>query len=105
MWPWITSSDGSIVIGNSWQVGAFIWDELHGTRELDNTLVDDYGLDLAGWDLGWVYGISDDGMTMVGGGVNPYGANETWIVTIPEPATVVLLAAGGLSVFGRAVRA
>lgn len=85
------SADGSTVIGNSWVVGAFIWDEPHGIRELDSALVDDYGLDLAGWDLGWVHGISDDGLTMAGEGVNPDGANETWIVTVPEPATFIFL--------------
>jgi len=85
------SGDGSIVIGNSMYEGAFIWDELHGTRELDNALVDDYGLDLAGWNLGNVEAISDNGLTITGWGVNPQGNVEAWIVTVPEPATIVFL--------------
>ena len=93
------SADGSVVVG--WGIGfeddyseAFIWDEVHGMRDLKGLLVNDYGLDLAGWTLNEATGISDDGMTIVGTGINPDGYIEGWIATIPEPATVLLFALG-----------
>ena len=33
----------------------------------------------------------DDGLTIVGAGVNPNGDNEGWIAVIPEPSTGLLL--------------
>ena len=42
------------------------------------------------------YGISDDGLTIVGYGINPDGFHEAWIATVPEPSTLILFALGGL---------
>jgi hypothetical protein len=42
-------------------------------------------------------GISDDGLTIAGNGDNSYGNYEGWIVTIPEPATLLLLGLGSLA--------
>jgi probable HAF family extracellular repeat protein len=92
--PVDVSGDGSVVVGNSWVVGGFIWDATNGTRLLSDALVADYGLDLGGWRLDGVSAISDDGRILVGGGRNPQGQNEIWMVTVPEPGTLVLLAAG-----------
>jgi len=89
------SADGSIVVGESSVDsggGAFIWDAENGMRQLDQVLTDDFGLDLTGWTLIRAKGISDDGFTIVGQGLNPSGENEGWIVTIPEPSTALLLA-------------
>jgi uncharacterized membrane protein len=97
------SADGSIVVGESGS-NAFIWDESNGMRNLQAVLETDYGLDLCGWSLILVDGISDDGKVMVGFGTNPSGSGEAWMVNlanatmIPEPGSLVMLA--GLAVMG-----
>jgi probable HAF family extracellular repeat protein len=81
--------DGSVVVGGSGD-DAFIWHSDHGMRDLGGVLTDEYGLDLTGWSaLGTAYGISDDGLTVVGGGVHN-GLGEAWIAHIPEPTTLTL---------------
>jgi len=87
------SADGSVVVGMGAWAGAFIWDRTNGMRHLQSVLTD-CGLDLAGWNLREANGISADGLTIVGTGTNPYGEQEAWVATIPEPATVCLLALG-----------
>jgi len=93
-------ADGSVVVGWS-ETGvnrheAFIWDEIYGMRNLGDVLVNDYGLDLTGWTLRSTTGISDDGLTFVGSGLNPSGYREGWVATIPEPGTVLLLGLGAV---------
>jgi len=93
------SGDGSVVVGESRAAlgsEAFIWDGTNGMRNLGDVLVSDYGLDLTSWILLSARGISDDGLTIVGEGVNPAGYEESWIATIPEPATVLLLGLGAV---------
>ncbi|MBT3201689.1 MAG: HAF repeat/PEP-CTERM domain-containing protein [Phycisphaerales bacterium] len=83
------SGNGAVVVGDSWSASAFrepfVWDPIHGMRSLKGILVNDYGLDLTGWDLRTAFGVSDDGQTIVGTGVNPSGRPEGWIVTIAAP--------------------
>jgi hypothetical protein len=57
-------------------------------RSLENVLTSHYGLDLTGWELRYATGISDDGLTIVGGGRNPSGQLEGWraVLDISEPA-------------------
>jgi uncharacterized membrane protein len=99
------SGDGSVVVGGS-NGEAFFWDAIGGWRPLEDVLVDDYGLDVTGWELSGAFGISDSGLTIVGTGTNPSGDKEGWIAVIPEPTTALLLASG-LAVLGagRAARA
>jgi len=90
------SGDGSVVVGNAFGGGtqdAVIWIGESGVI-LKGWLETEHGLDLAGWSLGDATGISDDGFTIVGYGVNPDGVVEGWIAVIPDPSTGLLLGAG-----------
>jgi len=84
------SGDGSVIVGyvqnNSGfdEQKAFIWDQEHGMRLLQDVLEDDFGLDLSGWKLtepwaSWrATGISADGLTIVGDALNGAGVREGW---------------------------
>jgi len=102
------SADGSIVGGfDTTALGeqAFLWDEQNGMRVVQQILID-LGLaaDLSAWSLQRVTGLSADGRTLVGVGIDPSGVEKGWIATIPEPATGGLLLAGllGLGLARRA---
>ena len=80
------SGDGTVVVGSSWSEAgaeAFVWDATNGMRSLRALLVDQHELDLTGWTLMSANGVSDDGQTIVGTGVNPDGHTEGWIATLP----------------------
>ena len=86
------SANGSIVVGESstgitgsCTTEAFIWDAENGIRRLENVLNAE-GLNLTGWILCTARGISDDGKTIAGTGINPEGFREAWIANIdPTP--------------------
>jgi probable HAF family extracellular repeat protein len=87
------SADGSIIVGRGDGFEEpFIWDAVNGMRSL-TTVLTDLGLDLTGWDLRTATGISADGSTIVGDGVNN-GVEQAWIAVIPEPGTGLLLMTG-----------
>lgn len=93
------SFDGSVVIGNAisperTRSDVFIWDEGRGMRELRQVLAVELGLDLTGWKLDEAFGVSGDGLTIVGNGTNPEGLQEAWLAVIPEPHTALLVMAG-----------
>ena len=92
-----TSGDGQIVGGSASRFDgprgisvqlasnrAFIWDRFTGMRNLQAVLTD-LGLDLEGWTLEGVGGISEDGLVIVGRGINPAGNTEAWIADLGEP--------------------
>ncbi len=64
---------------------------MNDARILQAVLADDLGLDLAGWTLDVALGISADGLTIVGQGINPNGDHEAWIAVIAEPVPVLRL--------------
>ena len=51
-------------------------------RSLSDILLSHYNMDLGGWVLTQAIGISDDGLTVAGNGINPEGNEEGWIVTL-----------------------
>jgi hypothetical protein len=69
-------------------------------RDLQDLLVSDFALggQLVGWQLLTATGISDDGLSIAGNGLNPNGDGEAWLVRLdhplstPEPPTTGLLA-------------
>ncbi len=80
------SADGNSIVGDNGN-HAIIWDPRHGMRRLKDALIDDYGLDLAGWELTSAAGITPDGKTIVGSGTNPAGQSEAWIANL-EPLSL-----------------
>ena len=102
------SDDGSTVVGSSSTEGpgyheaAFLWNASAGMRSLQDILVNACGLDLQGWTLLNAEGISADGLTIVGNGLNPAGQSEAWIAVLPEPAALApLIAIAALTARGR----
>jgi uncharacterized membrane protein len=101
--PLDVTDDGSTIIGYSdtgISVGvgeeAFIWDAVHGMRNLKQVLQEDHGLNLAGWTLTRANAMSADGRVIVGDGIIG-GARRGWVAVIPEPSTVVIAGLGLLS--------
>jgi len=89
------SADGSVVVGDDISgasppgtVEAFVWSESTGMRSVQNVLADEFGLDLSGWSLISALGVSDDGLTIMGNGINPDGASEDWIAVLPSTLAV-----------------
>ena len=79
------SADGSVIVGSSYIVSGkvvFIWDAVKGMRNLQAILEVQLGLNLAGWTLTDARGVSPNGNTIVGYGINPLGATEGWIATL-----------------------
>lgn len=80
------SADGSIIVGHylsSERSGVFIWDAVNGMRDLSMVLRDTHKLDVKGWRLEKVFALSGDGKTIVGGGSDPEGIPQAWLITIP----------------------
>ena len=98
------SADGTVVVGGGTSVTgteAFIWDQINGMRSIQDMLINDFSLDLTGWKLNTASSISADGLTIVGYGNSPNGYIAGWVATIPEPATLTMLALGGLRILRR----
>jgi len=61
------------------------------------------GVDLTGWRLTGVSGVSADGLTLVGNGIDPLGQPQGWMAMIPSPG--VPLVAGFAAIFSARRRA
>jgi uncharacterized membrane protein len=107
-----TSADGSVVVGfgiSGSGPEAFLWDSPNGMRNLEDVLTSDYGLgnSLTGWRLDRATGISPDGLTIVGYGINPSGDTEAWraqLTPVPVPAAIWLFGSGLAALVGLARR-
>lgn len=96
MYPRDLSDDGGVVVGTDgsddiWNYGtlatgrAVVWKPSLGPRPLSlECVLDGFGVPATGWRLISVRGCSDDGLTLVGVGVNPDGRLEAWRATIPR---------------------
>jgi probable HAF family extracellular repeat protein len=96
------SGDGNVIVGHSSgdPGGAFIWDEQHGIQHLKELLEAQFGFDLSEWSsLSVAYGVSDDGLTIVGSGTRA-GVTEAWMAHVPEPASFSLVLIGVWFAFG-----
>lgn len=76
------SGDGSIAVGGT-DADAMIWDPANGMRDLHDVL-EDAGLDVDGWFLSGALDISDDGRTIVGGGIDPLGRPQAWLARLSQ---------------------
>ncbi len=77
------SDDGGVVVGyGTGPAGqeAFVWTRAGGLESLRARLIAAGVPGLAGWRLLVANGVSADGRVIVGGGTNPVGAPEGWIV-------------------------
>lgn len=91
----ITADGGTIVGGGGGR--ALIWDATNGRRDLQNVLMEDYGLDLSQWQLWEATDISADGSVIVGRGFHQVGGEwrqEAWAALLPEPGSLMLLMLG-----------
>src|SRR5205814_1854459 len=81
-----TDADGSVIVGQIGFQRAYVWDDAHGLRDLQDLLAAQ-GADLTGWTLERAFGVSGDGRTIVGDGKNPSGNSEAWIATLADEST------------------
>jgi hypothetical protein len=85
-----TNHDGSVVVGNSYPIypgydpRPFLWTPANGMVDLREHLIAQ-GLDLEGWNLGNVVGISADGFSIIGSGIRN-NAGRGWIIHLAWPA-------------------
>ena len=94
------SGDGEVIVGSGRSDAgdeAMLWTNEIGMVSLRDYLVEMGVSNLSNWFLREARGISADGRTIVGVGTNPSGDYEAWIVTIPEPSSLVLALGGLLS--------
>jgi probable HAF family extracellular repeat protein len=89
------SADGSVVVGHNTSgvfpfttTEAFVWTETNAMRSVWSVLVDEFELDLTGWTLTSAVGVSDDGLAILGNGVNPDGESEAWIAVLPSSLAI-----------------
>jgi probable HAF family extracellular repeat protein len=101
------SADGSTIVGldGSGSVSeAFFWNPSSGVVNLQDYLLANGVVEVEEWTLKSAIDVSADGRTILGAGTNPLGQTEAWVVTIPEPPTVLLLAAALFAIAAMRIR-
>ena len=93
------SGDGAVIVGYlecEWDDKpgkseiAIIWDSVHGMRNLQSVLTNEYHLNLDGWQLFEATGISADGRTIVGSAEGRPGGYEGWMVHLDRPVNAAV---------------
>jgi probable HAF family extracellular repeat protein len=80
------SADGQVIVGGSeTSLGteAYVWTPSCGMRNLKSYLLSLGVGSVASWTLQNAHGVSADGTTIVGYGINPSGQTEPWIAHVP----------------------
>jgi probable HAF family extracellular repeat protein len=101
------SADGSVVVGTGQtEIGseAMIWTAETGMVNLRQALLSLGISELTDWTLISAAGVSADGRTIVGTGINPAGLREAYVATIPEPSTMALAALAATSLLALGMR-
>lgn len=86
------SADGGVAVGAGLLNGkllGFVWTEARGVVLADDLLTA-YGIDLGGYTINGISGVSNDGRTFVGVATSPSGRGEPFIARIPEPSATTL---------------
>jgi len=74
-----------------------------GLRSLRDLLVKGYGLDLTGWTLRSATGISADGRSIVGFGIDPSGDDRACSPSSPKAGLLVALGLAGVALLHRRI--
>ena len=86
------SDDGNVIVGTAsgfTTFEAFVWTPEFGMVSVKQYLAQHGVTGLDGWHLLYANGVSGDGRTIVGTGVNPQGAFEGWVATIEIDSTPI----------------
>lgn len=98
------SGDGSLIGGTSessdGEQRAVFWTSDGTVYDLE-TYLNEAGIDTTGWDLTAITEVSQNGTYLTGRGINADGYTESFLVRIPEPATLTLLIAGAMLLYRR----
>jgi uncharacterized membrane protein len=78
-----TSSDGSVVVGESGGK-AFRWTAAGGMHSVKDLLTAAGVTAVNGWQLTRAVGVSADGIVISGQGIDPQGKNQGWIASLPR---------------------
>ena len=103
---WDMTPDGSMIVGGGFSAhgsDAFIWTQKDGMQSLTDMLVQG-GVDLAGWQLGWARGVSDNGQVIIGSGINPQGQYQAWVIILAPEPSALMHAISGFIFFGVTLR-
>jgi probable HAF family extracellular repeat protein len=85
---WGVSDSGLVIVGSSRSnLGdeAVFWTPSQGPYAIDAYLTALGVTAHNGWSLRYAHAVSADGLRIIGGGINPLGQNESWLVVLPHP--------------------